>query len=305
VNTRQSLDFTAISAMVVICAVLGFQQVALKFSSADMAPILQLAVRSGIAAILVAVLMRVRHDSFSLSDGTLLPGLGLGVLFTLEYLCLGEGLRFTSASRMVVFLYTAPIFSALLLHFLRKDERLRLTQWCGILLAFIGVSITFTFSVSPTELASDRMWWGDLLGLLGGFIWGMSTVLVRTSALASAPAAKTLFYQLSIASCLLLVLAIFLKQSTFSLTPYLISNLLFQGVVISFLSFLAWFALLKRYIASELGVLMFMSPIFGVAFGVILLSEPLESRFVIGCILVLLGILLVTADQRFIKKQSA
>jgi drug/metabolite transporter (DMT)-like permease len=301
-STRQSLDSTAIGAMVLVCVVLGFQQVALKSASSDMAPILQLAVRSGIAAMLVALLMRVRDVSFSLSDGTLLPGIGLGVLFTLEYLCLGEGLRFTSASRMVVFLYTAPIFSALLLHFLREDEQLRLLQWCGILLAFVGISITFTLSISGA--VSDMVWWGDLLGLMGGFLWGLSTVLVRTSALAVAAAAKTLFYQLSIATCLLMLLAVLLKQAEFNLTPLLVGNLLFQGVVISFLSFLAWFALLKRYVASELGVLAFMSPIFGVAFGVILLNEPLELRFILGGSLVMFGILLVTADQLFIRKQS-
>jgi len=305
VNARQPLDAFAIAAMLVVCAVLGFQQVALKSSAHDMAPILQLAIRSGIAALLVALLMRIRRDSFSISDGTLLPGVGLGVLFSLEYLCLGEGLRFTSASRMVVFLYTAPIFSALLLHFVREDERLRLTQWCGIVLAFVGIAITFSFGFSYSDTDSNLMWWGDLLGLSGGFLWGLSTVLVRTSALASAAAAKTLLYQLSIATCLLTLLAVLLKQSAFTLTTPLVGNLLFQGVVISFLSFLAWFALLKRYVAAELGVLMFMSPIYGVAFGVLLLSEPLELRFVFGCSLVMMGILLVTADQLLTKKPYA
>ena len=289
--------------MVVVCAVLGFQQVALKNGSADMAPILQLAIRSGIAALLVALIIQVRRESFSLSDGSLFPGIGLGVLFTLEYLCLGEGLRFTTASRMVVFLYTAPIFSALILHFLRNDERLRLTQWLGILLAFVGVSITFTFDFSEAATDASSTWWGDLLGFCGGFVWGLSTVLVRTSALASAPAAKTLLYQLSIATVLLMVLALLLNQAEFTLTPLLVGNLLFQGIVISFLSFLAWFALLKRYVASELGVLAFMSPIFGVAFGVVLLNEPLEMRFIVGCSLVLIGILLVTADKFLFKQR--
>ena len=291
--------------MVLVCAVLGIQQVALKSAAEDMAPILQLAIRSGIAALLVALLMRVRKYAFSYSDGTLLPGIGLGVLFALEYLCLGEGLRFTTASRMVVFLYTAPIFSALLLHFMRKDEQLRVTQWCGILMAFVGIVITFSFSATDTDIYSGSTRWGDFLGLLGGFVWGLSTVLVRTSALANAPATKTLLYQLSIATCLLLLLAVLLNQSAFTLTPVLVGNLLFQGVVISFLSFLVWFSLLKRYVAAELGVLAFMSPIFGVAFGVMLLNEPLELSFVVGCSLVMLGILLVTADQLLVKGRAA
>lgn len=290
--------------MVLVCAVLGVQQVVLKSASDDMSPLFQLAIRSGIAAFLVAVYMRMRRESFSLSDGTLLPGVGLGVLFALEYLCLGEGLRFTSASRMVVFLYTAPLFSALILHFLREDERLRLPQWCGILAAFLGILITFSFTASGSTAADSSQWWGDSLGLLGGFLWGLSTVLVRTSTLASAAASKTLLYQLSIATCLLLVLTLLLNQSSFNLTPMLVSNLLFQGVVISFLSFLVWFSLLKRYVAAQLGVLMFMSPIFGVAFGVVLLNEPLAWNFIVGCLLVLVGILLVSADQLLFKERS-
>jgi len=262
---------------VVVCAVLGFQQVALKTSSAD---------------------------TFSLYDGTARPGVGLGVLFALEYLCVGEGLRFTSASRMVIFLYTAPLFSALFLHFLREDERLRLAQWCGMFLAFMGITLTFAFTISEANASSNLMWWGDILGLLGGLAWGLSTVLVRTSALASAAPAKTLLYQLAMATALLTVLAIVLKQSAFQLSPYLMGNLLFQGVVISFLSFLVWFTLLKRYVAAQLGVLAFMSPLFGVAFGVLLLNEPLEWHFVFGLSLVMVGILFVSADQLLIKTLS-
>ena len=43
--------------MTVVCLVLGIQQVALKSSAADMSPVLQLAVRSGIAAALVLHLL--------------------------------------------------------------------------------------------------------------------------------------------------------------------------------------------------------------------------------------------------------
>lgn len=290
--------------MVVVCIVLGLQQVALKSVSADMAPVLQLAIRSGIAAVLVAILMRVQGHAFSFADGTLLPGLGLGVLFTLEFWFLGEGLRHTSASRIVVFLYTAPIFTALLLHFLRTDERLRLLQWCGIGLAFLGIAIAFINRGAADELVTREMLWGDLLGLLAGLAWGLATVLVRNSSLSEAPAVKPLLYQLVIATVLLYLLAVAFQQDQYTMTPALVGNLLFQGVVVSFLCFLAWFALLKRYKASQLGVLSFMSPVFGVAFGVLLLNEPLEWVFVVGSLLVIAGILLVTADQQLFKSKT-
>ncbi len=291
--------------MVVMCAVLGFQQVALKGVADDMAPILQLAVRSGIAAVLVAVLIKIQRHSFSLSDGTLWPGLGLGVLFTLEYGFLGEGLLHTSASRIVIFLYTAPVFSALFLHFLRPEERLRATQWCGIGLAFAGIAVAFLARDGlQSDVLNSASVWGDFLGLLAGLAWGLSTVLVRSSALSEAAASKTLLYQLVVATVLLMLLAIAFNQAAFTVTPVLVANLLFQGIVVSFLVFLSWFALLKNYVASQLGVLLFMSPVFGVAFGVILLGEPLQPAFIVGSLLVIVGILFVTADQMLFRRKS-
>jgi len=70
-------------------------------------------------------------------------------------------------------------------------------------------------------------------------------------------------------------------------------NLAFQTVVVAFASYLFWFWLLRRYLASRLSIFSFLTPLFGVAFGVLLLDEPLDPRFVLGAVLVLAGIFVV------------
>ena len=302
-NTRRSLDGFALGAMIIVCAVLGVQQVALKSVEADISPVLQLAIRSGIAAVLVAIWMRLRQESFSLSDGTLKPGLLLGLLFALEYVFLGEGLRYTSASRMVIFLYSAPLFSAIVLHMLKEEERLKPVQWLGIFLAFLGVALAFYVDES-TEQPLENQLLGDIYGLLAGVAWGLSTVVIRVTQLSSAPASKTLLYQLVVAFCLLFAVAIVLGQMHINVTPVVVGNLLFQGVIVSFATFLAWLSLLRRYVASQLGVLMFMTPVFGVALGVVLLDEPLHGRFLVGACMVIGGILLVSAEPLFARHSS-
>src|SRR5659263_126898 len=112
-DTRKALDGQAIALMLVLCMVWGLQQVVLKATAADIAPVFQIALRSGAAAVLVGLLMAVRGERMALADGIWRPGVVVGLLFGLEFLLLGEGLRHTSASHMVVFLYTAPIFAAL------------------------------------------------------------------------------------------------------------------------------------------------------------------------------------------------
>ena len=66
---------------------------------------------------------------------------------------------------------------------------------------------------------------------------------------------------------------------------------------VSFFSYLVWFWMLKRYLASNLAVFSFMTPLFGVTFGVLVLDEPLSFNFVVGAILVLFGITFVSAEQ--------
>ncbi len=302
ITTRLPLDALAIGSMVAVCAVLGIQQVALKSVAQDMSPVFQLAIRSGIAAVLLICIMRWRKETFPINDGTLLPGLLLGLLFSLEYVFLGEGLRHTSASRIVVFLYCAPLVSAAVLHFMRAEERLAPVQWLGVLIAFAGLAVAFMVTDTATDPATGSRLWGDFLGLLGGVAWGLSTVVVRTTRLADIPATRTLLYQLLVAFFTLLLAAVLLDQTHVTLSTALVGNLLFQGVVVAFASFLVWLMLLRRYVASELGVLAFMTPVFGVAFGVLLLSEPLYRYFLVGAVMVIVGIVLVSTGNQLLKQ---
>ncbi|MBB1074843.1 DMT family transporter [Rhodoferax sp. 4810] len=294
-TTRQALDARASSLMLLLCLLWGLQQVVLKATAHDIAPIMQIGIRSGVAALLVGLLMWWRKERMSVTDGTLRAGLLVGLLFALEFLLVGEGLRHTSASHAVVFLYTAPIFAALGLHLKLPAERLNVVQWLGIGLAFAGIVLTF-FGRSQAVGAgvSADMLWGDALSLLAGISWAATTVVVRCSSLASASPSQTLLYQLVGAFVLLMLAALGLGQSGIHFTPTVWASLVFQSVIVSFASFLAWFWLLRHYLASRLGVFSFMTPLFGMGFGVWLLGEPLEASFVLGAVLVLAGVVLVS-----------
>jgi drug/metabolite transporter (DMT)-like permease len=294
VDSRQALDTRAISLMLVLCAIWGMQQVVLKATAANIAPIMQIGLRSGVAALLVGVLMALRGERMNLGDGTLRPGVVVGLLFGLEFLLVAEGLRHTSASHMVVFLYTAPIFAALGLHWKLPAERLGLVQWLGVTLAFAGIAFAFLGRSTPTSTLSNTVLWGDFLGLLAGIAWAATTVVVRSSALSKAPATQTLLYQLIGAFVLLLAGSFATSQAHVNLTPQVWASLVFHSLVVSFASFLVWFWLLRTYLATRLGVFSFLTPLFGIVFGAWLLSEPIETRFLLGAVPVLLGIVLVS-----------
>lgn len=293
---RRNADSFALQVMIGLCLIWGVQQVLIKWAAADIAPVMQAAARSGISALLVGLLICWK-GGWGQVGNTWRGGLLAGALFGLEFLFIAEGLQLTTAAHMSVFLYTAPIFTALGVHFLLASERLRPLQWLGILLAFIGIAIAFAGGVSWDNL-DRRMLFGDAFGVLAGACWGATTVVVRASRLSEAPVTLTLFYQLIVGFLGLLLIALFSGQITHvNLTTVAVASVLFQGVVVSFFSYLVWFWLLRRYLAANLAVFSFMTPLFGVTFGVLLLGEQLTLNFVLGAVLVLLGITFVSAEQ--------
>lgn len=294
-NERKALDQTASSLMIVLCMVWGLQQVILKMAASDISPLMQIALRSGLAALLLLPLVLLDKKSQLMNPKNVKAGALVAVLFSLEFLLLAQALQLTSASHAVVLLYTAPIFVALGLHWKLPSERLTLLQWTGIGIAFIGIVVTF---IRPQQIGGNtfqqQMLWGDLYALAAAIAWAATTVTVRLSSLAQAAVTQTLFYQLAGSFILLLGLAFFMGQAVVQWTPLVMGSLAFHTLIVSFASFLAWFWLLRNYLVSRLGVFSFLTPLFGIIFGVWLLDENIEANFIFGTALVLLGILVVS-----------
>lgn len=293
---RKPVDALAVSMMIVLCMCWGFQQITIKVAAAGISPIMQAGLRSIIATALLLVWAQLRGIRLFGRDGTLAAGTVAGALFAAEFVFIYAGLGHTAASRMVVFIYLAPCLTALGLQWFVPGERLNAVQWAGVALAFLGVALAFADGFS-TAKGSTLI--GDAFGVIAAALWAATTVVIRSTRLTSASATKTLFYQLGI-SALVLPFASLLagEPGIIALTPKVVASLAYQSVIVAFASYLAWFWLLTRYLAGRLAVFSFLTPLFGVAFGVIFLSEPLSAAFVAAALLVGAGIVLVNRPTK-------
>ncbi len=289
IPVRQPLDLRAAALMVLLCVVWGFQQVALKGVAGNAAPVMQLALRFGGASVFFGLWVLWREGRGAFSDGTLPSGLLLGTMFSLEFILAGEALLHTTAAHSVVFLYTAPIFTALGLQFL-PEERLSRWQWVGIGIAFSGIVVAFLGfgGRSVAELLA-----GDALALLGGVSWGFSNVVLRRGRVGTAATAKTVLYQVATATLLLGAFAAATGQAAIEWSPLVLLAILFQTAIIAIGSYIIWFWLLRRYLTSRLMLLSLLTPLFGVLFGAWLLDDPIDTRFALGTVLVLAGVVVV------------
>lgn len=290
---HSQLDTFAISTVLLCCVLWGLNQVAVKAALAEIGPLWQAGLRSLGAAALVALWARARGIRLFERDGTLPGGLLAGALFGLEFACIFAGLQFTSASRMVVFIYLSPFVVALGMPFISKTERLSLRQAAGLLLAFGAVSWAFAEGFGSST-GSPHQWLGDALGLLAALLWGGTTLAIRATRLSQASAEKTLLYQLGV-SGLGLVLAALLTNEQLPLrwSMQLSGLMLFQTAIVSFASYLMWFWLVRHYPATRLSSFTLATPLFGLLAGAALLGEPVTQRLIIALAALALGIALV------------
>ena len=284
------LDLLAITLTVILCLSWGLNQVAVKLALHDVPPVIQATIRAAGATLMLAVWMKARGIKFDFRDGTLKPGLLIGLLFTFEYVLIYRGLLYTSASRSVVYLYTAPIFVVIASRWFLPGERFSLLQWVGIFLSFSGIVIAFG-EASPFEKPEQAL--GNAMMVLAAIGAAGTTLVAKASSLCRAPFEKTLFYQLAMAIPVSAFCVFLLGERMTAVPSHLsIASLIFQTAWVVFVTYLIWYGLVQRYSANRLAALTFLTPLFGVAAGYLVLDEPLTPRFLSAVAMVTVGTLL-------------
>ncbi|MDB5818377.1 MAG: multidrug transporter permease [Rhizobacter sp.] len=295
---KLTLDGRAVATLVVLCLLWGLNQVAAKVALTEVPPLVQAAARSLGGAALVWAWATMRGIKLFERDGTLFGGVLAGVLFASEFACVFIGLQFTTASRMVVFLYLAPFVVALGMPFIARSEALRAPQILGLMAGFACVAWAFAEGFTKPA-AGPNQWIGDALGLVACICWAATTFSVRASKLTSASPEKTLLYQLAVSGVALALGAWFSGQPVpTSLSTRVVLSLLFQTVIVCFASFLAWFWLIRHYPATRLSAFTLLTPVFGLLMGAVLLGEPITTRLIIALCGVVFGIWMVNRPQR-------
>ncbi len=289
-SAARPLSAGAVALMLMLCLSWGFNQIAVKLALPDVPPMLQALIRSAGALPVILAIGWLRGVKFFTRDGTLGPGLLAGLMFGVEFVLIFRGLLLTSASRAVVFLYTAPFFVALgSYQFL--GERLSASQWGGLGLSFAGVALAIGVP-QPDVDASVLL--GDLMVVGGGALWAATTLVAKGTSLRNASPEKALGYQVAI-SIPILGFAAWVSGETITHVPGVlaISLLTYQAVWVVGLTFVLWFALVKTYSASKLSAFTFITPLFGVAASYFIMHDTLTLAFGAAALLVIAGLYFV------------
>ena len=293
--SSRPLDAFAIAVTVGLCLSWGFNNVAIKIAIHDIPPLLQSSARSALAAFIVGIWTQARGIKLFKHDGTLAAGVLAGVLFAVEFLLIYRGLVWTTATRAALFIYLAPFFVVIGSRWLIPGDHFHPSQWLGLVLSFVGIAVAFGL---PTPASDPRQMLGDAMMVGAALAWAATTLVIKVSALNRVSAEKTLLYQLVVSAPLLGAAALCFGEHIDAVPSALaLGAFAYQTVWVVSVTFVIWFALIVRYSASRLSAFTFLTPLFGVAAGHLVLNEPLTPAFALAVALVAAGFLLVNRPR--------
>lgn len=293
---EEKSNLTLLGAGMLICVslVLGFNHVIVKLVNEGLQPVFAAGLRSVGATILVWMWIRFRGQKLDFKRGTILPGIAIGLCFTVEFLGLFLALDLTTVTRTSVIFYSMPIWLTLAAHFLLPGERLTIPKAVGLALAFGGVA----WAIADQGGGGTASLKGDLLALLGAFGWTALALVARTTRVREVSSEMQMFWQVLVSGPVLLIAASFFGPAIRDIQPWHWAGLAFQIVFVATASFLAWFWLLNRYKASNIASFAFLSPVIGVTLGWLILGEQVTWALLAQLGLVVLGIILINRVRR-------
>ncbi len=267
---------------------LGFNQVVIKVTNGGFDPVFAAGLRSAGAVLVLALWMWARGIPWRVPRAALAAGIFSGSLFALEFMCLFVALDLTTVSRASVIFYSMPVWLAIASHFLLPGDRLSGARLVGLGLAMGGVALAL---LDRSDGGAFLL--GDLLALTSAVCWAGIALCVKITPLSTVPPAQQLMFQVVVSAPLLLVASLFFGDLIRDLQPIHIAGLLFQIVAVASLGFLAWFWLMSLYPASSVASFSFLSPVFAVLLGWLLLGEAVGVQVWLALVLVAAGIYLI------------
>jgi drug/metabolite transporter (DMT)-like permease len=290
-TTKDSLDLKAVVILIIVTLFWGFNHPAIKISNQGVSPIFASTLRSIVASICGLIYCLRKGEKVFHKDIRLFHGVVVGLLFGVEFACIYFGLLYTDAARSVLFVYLSPFVVAIGAHFFLKGDRLTFLKILGLALAFTGIFVVFG---GRPRTAKAGMYFGDILQIAAGVLWGATTLYIKKFMARKVEPINTFLYQLFFSIPILLVVSIILEPKwIYKVDPYVVGSLFYQSVIIAFITYFVWFKLIHEYSVSRLSAFTFLTPIFGVLFGVFFLHEELTVSLMIGLPLVSTGIFLV------------
>ncbi len=298
---KDRIDAAGATGLIAFALLLAINQVSIKFVNAGLQPVFFAGLRSVIAVFCIYAWMRWRGRPLRFAKGSIGAGLLIGTIFAAEFLFLFLALDLTTVVRTSIIFYSMPVWLALMAHLGLPGERITRNKAIGLALAFTGTAWAIADRGSARGEASLV---GDLCALAAAISWAATAFMARGTAMVRERPEMQLFWMVLVSGPLLLLVSPLFGPLIRDLQPIHVAGLLFQAVVVVSAGFIFWLWLLSIYPPASVASFSFLTPIFGVTLGWLLLNEPIGPGIIGAVALVAVGLILVNRRPASVQRSA-
>jgi drug/metabolite transporter (DMT)-like permease len=187
---------------------------------------------------------------------------------------------------------TVPLFTIILAALFLHDEPITVNRLVGLAVGFGGVVLLTSRSAGAVDTGIGT---GEIALVLSAISYGAGNVYARRNVRGLRPM-TTAFCQVGLAFLITTVLAFTLEDPLgTSITPTALFAVVWLGLLGSGMAYLLFFRMLGRWGSTRSSLVAYLLPIWGIVLGVIVLSETVDVRVLLGTVLVIGGVALVNA----------
>jgi drug/metabolite transporter (DMT)-like permease len=274
----------------------GANAVAAKISLMGMGVFTTVGLRFFLAAIAISFWAIITGQPLSIDRIKAKQLIILSIFFVAQIGLFYLGLNMTTASRGTLIGNLLPFVVLLLAHFFIPGDTITGRKVIGILLGFCGI----LFVVLDKEGVTVDVKTGDLLIFFAVIIWGMSAIYVKKLTATIHPLIISLYPMFLAAPCFLLVGFFWDDGMVRFIDMSIVISLLYQSFVTASFCYIAWNTMIKKYGATALHSFVFVMPVSGVFFGVVLLGEPFTPHILASISLIAAGIIVINSKKKII-----
>ena len=289
---KNKIDTFGAIALISFSLLLGINHVVIKIVNVGLNPIFFAGIRSFIAFLFIIIWMKFTRKPIVFNKKNTKICLIAGLVFALEFLFLFLALDFTSVSRNSIIYYSMPLWLTILLFFTKNKEKLSFIKLLGLILAFSGVVISVSKNDSGLIINSSSLF-GDFLAFLAALFWALLIIIAKNSNFNKEMPEMQLLWMVMVSGPILICFSFFIEDPIRDFQIIHIWGLLFQSIVVVAGGFLFWLWLLSKYPASGVASFSFLTPIFTIFFGWLILSEVMTPDFIFAAFLVITGLILI------------
>ena len=289
---KNKIDTFGAIALISFSLLLGINHVVIKIVNVGLNPIFFAGIRSFIAFLFIIIWMKFARKPIVFNKENIIICLIAGLVFALEFLFLFLALDFTSVSRNSIIYYSMPLWLTILLFFTKNKEKLSFIKLFGLILAFSGVVISVSKNETGLVINSSSLF-GDFLAFLAALFWALLIIIAKNSNFNKEIPEMQLLWMVMVSGPILICFSFFIEDPIRDFQIIHIWGLLFQSIVVVAGGFLFWLWLLSKYPASGVASFSFLTPIFTIFFGWLILSEVMTPDFLFAAFLVITGLILI------------